>query len=245
MTNILWTFEYRITQLQPDMLLAVGIVFCALGLFLWLGGLGFKKIMYTIAGAFFGAFCTLLITAANPLLGAALIGIFALLALKLQESFFMVVASAFAAALGFYLLIRPYYQSSNNLLLIMRQLAVDIPFYNWPILAAMIALPFAVISWPSTSAVFNSAAGAVMMLVGTIIFLLYSGFEVFGHLKTRTELYIEAFGAATILGSVIQTMLLPKISTRFAAVKGAKAKRTKVKKGDAGAVEKTVTWRTS
>ena len=84
MTNLLWTFQNRITHLQPSLLLTLGVVTIAAGLFVWLGGLGFKKIVFVVIGVFLGAFCTLFSSGTNLFLAAAIIGICALLALALQ-----------------------------------------------------------------------------------------------------------------------------------------------------------------
>ena len=141
MTNLLWTFQNRVTHLQPSLLLTLGVVTIAAGLFVWLGGLGFRKIAFVAIGLFFGAFCTLFSSDTNLFLAAAIIGICALLALKLQETFLVLVASAFVAVIGYFLLIRPYFRPSGNILAVIRQLTIGVPYYNWPILLAVTALP--------------------------------------------------------------------------------------------------------
>ena len=230
--------------MQPSLLLILAAVTIAAGLFVWLGGLGFKKIMFVVAGVFFGAFCTLFSSDTNLFLAAAIIGICAMLALTLQETFLVLIASALAAVIGYSILIRPYFRPSGNILAVIRQLTIGVPYYNWPILLALTAVPFAAVSWQGASALFSSAAGTTLILAGTIMALLNFGYPAVGYMTTRQDIYIEIFVAATILGTIAQLWLLPKISTLFVAAK-AKVEKVKARKGDAGATAKTATWRTA
>lgn len=234
--------------MQPSLLLTLAVVTITVGLFVWLGGFGFRKIMFVVAGAFFGAFCTLFSSGSNPFLAAALIGIFALLALKLQDTFLILVASAFAAVIGYSILVRPYFRPSGDIMSVIRQLAIGVPYYNWPILLAITALPFAAISCQGASALFSSAAGTTLILAGTTMALLNFEYPAVGYLTTRQDIYIAIIALATILGTIAQLWLLPKISSRFAAVKQAsrtKVKKAKARKGDAEATAKSTTWRTA
>ena len=138
--------------MQPSLLLTLAVVTIAAGLFVLLGGFGFKKVMFVVTGLFFGAFCTLFSSGTNLFLAAAVIGIFALIALKLQDTFLVLIASAAAAVIGYLVLIRPYFLPSSNILAVIRQFTISVPYYNWPLLVAVTALPFAVISWQGASA---------------------------------------------------------------------------------------------
>jgi hypothetical protein len=108
-------------------------------------------------------------------------------------------------------------------------------------------LPFAVVSWQSASAILSSAAGTILILAGTVMALLDFGYPAIGYLNAKQDIYIAILALATIVGTLIQLWLLPKISTRFAAVRQAKdnVKKVKTRKGDTGVTAKTVTWRTS
>jgi hypothetical protein len=230
------------------MLLTLAVVTIAIGLFVWLGGFGFKKTMYTLAGACVGAFCTLLMSGHNLPMAAAIIGICAVLGLYMQESFLMLVASAVAAVIGYHYLIAMHYRSSSNLIVVMRQLAFDVPYYNWPILLAIIALPFAAVSWRGASALFSAAAGTIIILAGTLMIFLDFGYPAIGYLSAERDIYLGVIALTTIVGIFVQLLLLPKISSRFAAAKQAakvKAKKAKAQKADDEVVEKAVTWRTS
>jgi len=247
MTNLLWTFQHRVTQLEPSLLLTFAGITIAAGLFIWLGGLGLKKIMFFVIGVFSGAFCTLFSSEINWYLAAAVIGICALLALKLQDTFFILIASALAAVIGYFLLVRPYFRPSSNLLSVVRQLTMGVPFYNWPILLAMTALPFAAVSRPDASALFSSAAGTTLILAGTTMALLNYGYPALGYITARQNIYVAIIALATILGTIVQLQLLPKISKRFVAIK-AKVKKVKARNSDIEPAAKTAkikTWRTA
>jgi len=230
--------------LQPSLLLTLAAVTIAAGLFVWLGGLGFRKIMFVAIGLFFGAFCTLLSSGTNLFLAAAIIGICAMLALTLQETFLVLIASALAAGIGYFLLIRPYFHPSSNILAVIRQLTIGVPYYNWPILLALTAVPFVAASWLGASALFSSAAGTILILAGTIMALLNFDYPAVGYMTTRQDIYIAIIALATILGTIAQLWLLPKISTLFVAVK-VKVKKVKARKRDTEATAKTSTWRTA
>jgi hypothetical protein len=244
MTSLLWTFQNRVTHLQPPLLLTLAVVTIAAGLFVWLGGLGYKKIMFAAVGVFFGAFCTLFSSNTNLFLAAAVIGICALLALKFQDTFFILVASAIAAVIGYSTLVRPYFRPSNNIWAVIRQVAIGVPYYNWPMLLAITALPFTVISWAGASALFSSAAGTILILAGTIMALLNFDYPAIGYMTNRQDIYTAGIALVTILGTIAQLWLLPKISTQFVAAK-AKVKKVKTRNGDIEPAAKSATWRTS
>ena len=251
MIEYLWTFQYRINGLQPHLLLTMAFVAFAVGLFLWLGGIGFRRIMFALVGAACGAACAIPVTGSNLMLGAALVGAGALLALKFQENFLTVMASIFALVYGFSVLIRPYFNPNGELIAVVRQLTIGVPYYNWPILLFVIALPLAAGAsyWRATSAILCSAAGAAVMLAGVIMLLVRSGIAAAGFISTKREFFLEIFLAVAVLGAISQLLLLPKLGCRFEAARKAvktRAKRTKKDRKDDGISTSTFSaWRTS
>jgi hypothetical protein len=246
MTNLLSTFQSRVTHLQPSLLLTLAAVTTASGLFVLLGGLGFKKVMFVLTGLFFGAFCTLFSSGTNMFLAASVIGIFALTALKLQDTFLVLIASAAAAVIGYLALIRPYFLPSSNILAVIRQFTISVPCYNWPLLVAVTALPFVIASWQGASALFTSAAGAILVLAGTVMALLNFGYPAVGYITTKQDICVAVLALATIAGAIIQLWLLPEINVLFTAARNAaKTKKVKAGKGDAAEKPKIATWRTA
>jgi len=226
------------------LLLTLAAITIAAGLFVWLGGFGYKKIMFATVGVFFGAFCTLFSSGTNWYLAAAVIGICALLALKFQDTFFILVASALAAAIGYSTLVRPYFRPSSDIMAVMRQLAIGVPYYNWPMLLAITALPFTVVSWTGASALFSSAAGTTLIMAGTIMALLNFGYPAIGYMNTKRDIYFAVIALATIIGTLVQLWLMPKISKRFVAAR-AKVKKVKAKNDNIEPAVKSRTWRTA
>jgi len=247
------TFEHRVTGLPSHLLLATAAVAIAAGLFALLGGLGYRKVMFAIIGAYCGAVCTIFTSGSNLFLAVALVGAGVLLALKLQDVFLTLTTSIFAAIYGFSILIRPYFNPSGELISIVRQLTIEVPFYNWPILLVLIVTPLAASAafWQGASVVLCSAAGAAMLLASTILLLVRSGFAAVGHISSKRELYLELFIAVTVVGALVQLLLLPKISSRLAIAKeAAKTKAKRAKKGKSDDVEnqpapRSTAWRTS
>ena len=251
MIDILWQFEKHLARFQPHLLLAMAVITVAAGLFIYLGGLGFRKTMFAVIGTYFGIEFALLTAGFNIMLVLAFAGVGVLLALKLQDSFLVLIASIFAVVYGFSVLIRPYFSPSDELISIIRQLTIGVPYYNWPILIALTALPVAVSSssWRVCSAILCSAAGTVIIFAGSIMLSKYAGIAGVAHIAGRPENYLGLFVAVTAVDACVQLFILPKISSRFAAAKEsvkAKARRARKRKTDeSGAESKKTAWRTA
>ena len=253
MIEFLRIFEHRVTGLPSHLLLAMAMVAIAAGLFAWLGGLGYRKVMFAIIGACCGAACTIFADSSNLPLTAAMAGAGVLLGLRFQDSFLALMASIFAAVYGFSILIRPYYNPSSELIVMIRQLTIDVPYYNWPILLALSVVPLGASAafWQGTSAVLCSAAGAALLLTGVILLLVRSGFAAVGHISTKRDIYLEIFIAVTVVGAIVQLLLLPRISSRLtiakeaAKIKAKRAQKSKPDDSDGQSVPKSTAWRTS
>jgi hypothetical protein len=161
------------------------------------------------------------------------------------------MASIFALVYGFSVLIRPYFNPQGELIAVVRQLTIGVPYYNWPILLFVIALPLAAGAsyWRATSAILCSAAGASVMLAGVIMLLVRNGIAAAGFISTKREFFLEIFLAITILGAIMQLLLLPKLGCRIEAARKAvkaKVKRTKKDQKDDGIpTSKSSAWRTA
>jgi hypothetical protein len=250
MIDFLWKIEHRLTGLNSHLLLAMAIVTIAAGLFALLGGLGFKRILFAVIGAYFGVVFSIFVSGPNLMLTLAIAGTCILLALKLQNGFLALIASIFGALYGFSVLISPYFFLRGELFAIVRQFFIGVPYYHWPILLAVVALPFAASSsyWNQTSAILCSASGASMLVLASMMLMLHSGFGAMAHISIKRELYLEIFAAVVIVGSLVQLFLLPKISSRLAIAKESaklRAKRAKKFSTDDTPAPKSTTWRTA
>jgi hypothetical protein len=110
MVEIFKSFEQVAVRLSPIVLVLPGLTSAALGLFIWLGGLGFRMLLLALMGAVTGAFCSLWMVGQNPaamlllgLLGTAMAVVFqrfftaALLGALAGIIVFLVVAWPFLA----------------------------------------------------------------------------------------------------------------------------------------------------
>jgi len=101
MVVILKSFEDVATKLSPIILVLPGLTAMALGLFLWLGGLGFRRLLLAVVGVLTGVFCALCVVGEN-LAAMALAGLaVAFLAVIFQRFFAAVVLGALAGAGAF------------------------------------------------------------------------------------------------------------------------------------------------
>lgn len=114
MLEILKNFESAMSGtewLGSRILLGVGIAIVLLGLVIWLGGLGLRKVLSVIAGAAAGGITFYLVVgrgSAPALIAAAVTGIFAL---EFERGFIAVFAAIMAIALGLSFQIGPHIEN--------------------------------------------------------------------------------------------------------------------------------------
>jgi hypothetical protein len=112
MLNCLRNFEQSALSFSPIVLVGLGLAAVLAGLFLWLGGLGFRKIVAAILGTVSGSICGFFIIGHNiaALVSAA---IAAVIAVIFERIFITVLAAGLAAALGLAILAGPDIEKSN------------------------------------------------------------------------------------------------------------------------------------
>jgi len=117
MVDILKNFEQMAGRFSPLVLIAPGLLITVLGLFVWLGGLGFRRALLALVGAVTGALCALLIapqstgviflaSLATALLGAAF-----------QRLFAALLLGALSFAVTFGIVARPFLQEYRGSLI--------------------------------------------------------------------------------------------------------------------------------
>jgi len=107
MVEILKSFERAATQFRPIVMVLPGLAMTGLGLFIWLGGLGFRRLLLALVGIVAGAFCSLWVipqNAAAMLLGG-MAGAF--VAVILERFFSAALLAALAGCFAFVLLAWP------------------------------------------------------------------------------------------------------------------------------------------
>jgi hypothetical protein len=252
MTSILWTFQHQLSGIRLPFILAIAIVTFAAGLFVLLGGLGFRRILFVVIGAYCGGAFIISGKCPNLLLAIASVGICAVLAVFLQDAFLVLIVSLFAAVYGYLTLISPYVNTSGELVSVMRDLTIGVPFYNWPILLALVAAPVAAkATWfQGTSAALSAIAGTLMLFAAGFMLYFHSSIAPKTNLYVNNEIILAIFVGLAVLGTCLQMFVLPRLSKRIADSKEfakMRAKRSKKNKpGETGPpVPKTTTWRTA
>ncbi|MHC4461114.1 MAG: hypothetical protein ACYS30_06725 [Planctomycetota bacterium] len=110
MLEIAQNFEQMSVRLSPIVLIVPGLTAVIVGLFVWLAGLRFRRVIVAVLGAFSGSICGLFIIGRNVMAAAALAVVAALIAATLHRVFIAILAACLAAALGFAVgyLVKPY-----------------------------------------------------------------------------------------------------------------------------------------
>ncbi|MBN2269558.1 MAG: hypothetical protein JXN61_03030 [Sedimentisphaerales bacterium] len=108
MVDTLQSFEQACGRLSPLVLIGPGIAALVIGLFVWLGGVGFRNWLLGIAGGLSGVLLGFFVFGLSPLLTAAFAGIAAAGAAAFQRLFIAVLAGVLSSAIGFCLLAGPY-----------------------------------------------------------------------------------------------------------------------------------------
>ena len=110
MIEIFQNFEQMTGRFSPSVLIGSGVVILILGLLIWLGGLGLRKIFISLAGLGGGVVVGLFVVGRN-LFSASLSGaLAALIALIFEKVFVVLLAAALAAAVAFAVLSEPYFE---------------------------------------------------------------------------------------------------------------------------------------
>ena len=114
MIEIFQNFEQVASRFNPSVLVGSGVAILILGLLIWLGGLGLRKILFSLAGLGGGIVFGLFVVGRN-IFSALFSGAFAaLIALIFEKVFVVLLAAALAAAVAFTVLAEPYFEQAET-----------------------------------------------------------------------------------------------------------------------------------
>ena len=113
MLEILLNFEEASARLSPTVLVGPGLTAVLIGLFVWLGGLGLRKLLVAVTGAVSGGVCGYLVVGHNIIAAIGLAAVAAVIAVILERLFIAILAGALAAVLGFVVLATLYNDKDN------------------------------------------------------------------------------------------------------------------------------------
>ena len=112
MLESLQNFERAAASFSPTALIGSGTAAVLFGLFLWVGGLGFRRILVGILGAVSGSICGFFIIGHN-LVALVLAAIAAFIAVIFERLFITILAASLAAAFSLIILACPYIEKSD------------------------------------------------------------------------------------------------------------------------------------
>lgn len=115
MLEILQNFERTSRGLNPSVLLGIGLTAVTIGLFLWLGGLKFKKIFISITAASAGYACGIYIIDANFIVSIIIAAVAVSAALLFERTFIALLAALLITTVSFVVLSRPYIDDSISI----------------------------------------------------------------------------------------------------------------------------------
>jgi len=114
MIGIFQNFEQVAARFNPSVLICSGVAILILGLLLWLGGLGLRKVLFSLVGLGGGILVGLFVVGRN-FFSASFLGAFAaLIALIFEKVFVVLVSAALAAAVAFTVLAEPYFEQAET-----------------------------------------------------------------------------------------------------------------------------------
>jgi hypothetical protein len=114
MLEIARQLERTAVWFNPVVLIGPGLACVLLGLFVWLGGLGFRRALVAIVGAVSGGICGFFISGRNIVPATVSAGLAAVIAIMLERIFIAILAGVLAAIIGFAVLAGPYIENAGG-----------------------------------------------------------------------------------------------------------------------------------
>jgi len=100
--------------LSPVVLVGPGLVCVIAGLFIWLGGLGFRKLLVTVAGAICGGVFGFFAIGENIVSAVFMAALIAAIAIVFERLFIAILTAALAAVFAFVVLAGQYVENSQG-----------------------------------------------------------------------------------------------------------------------------------
>ncbi len=114
MLEIFQNFEQAALRFAPLTLIVPGLATIIVGLFVWLGGLGFRRLLITLVGAISGGACGFFLFSRNIISATVAAGLAALIAIIFERLFFIILAAALVAVFAFAVLAGPYIEKPSG-----------------------------------------------------------------------------------------------------------------------------------
>lgn len=204
------------------------------GLFVWLGGLGFKRVLMAIAGAAGGAAVGYFAIVRGLLPAAVSAVVAAGIAALFERVFIALLAAITIAIIGATILVGPRIHAENavdeseggeetvesdesieqptaylsDLGGEIRQVFSEVPRYQWVIigLITVIVLVAGFVFRRLAAATCFSALGTLLIATGLIVLLLYTGATPLSRVGSRPLMYVGIFAGMATFGAVEQLL---------------------------------------
>ena len=226
MFEIAKNFEQAAGQFSPIILACAGVAALLLGLFVWLGGLGFRRLLLVLAGAVAGFIWGFFLVGPNIMFAVLLAGLVAAVVVLFERIFIPVVAAGLVVVFAFAFLAEQYMAPGDSL----KQVCMQMPAESRAIIAAsgVTSIAAGFFFGRLTSAFCYAASGVVLIFAGMISILLYKGALPISSISSRPSFYAAVFAAMIVFGTVEQLLLC-----RYTKKKSAEKKPTnKNKEGE-------------
>ncbi len=209
MLEIARNLEQIAARFNAIVLVGTGLAAVLAGLFVWLGGLGFRKVLAAIVGAVSGGICGFFIIGRNIIPVMALASLAAVIAVIFERIFITILTAAIAAVFCFAVLVYPYIENTPDFNTQIKRASLQMPTYNWAIIAVLAAIFIAggFFLWRLTSALCCAALGTLLIFTGMILLLLYKGAAPVSGIYGRSSLYAAVFITMTAFGTIEQLLL--------------------------------------
>ena len=246
----------------PLYVIAPGSAAVAVGLLVWLGGFGIKRVLMGIAGAAVGFALGYFVIGRGEILPAAIVaGVAAIFAALLDRVFIAHFLSLLAFVIGFIVLIGPHINVENvqiesnawdataesqesaeqlqAYLLEMRDTIKEVfskvPVYKWAILVliTVIFLAIGFVFRRLAGAAFFSVLGTLLIAVGMASLLLYKGAAPLSRVGKRPWMYVGIFAGMAAFGTIVQLLFC-----RGGLIKPAKKSNVEDDDDEAGKVKR-------
>jgi hypothetical protein len=239
MLEIAQYFEQVTAGFRPIVLIASGLAAVLVGLFIWLGGLGVRRVLLAVVGAITGGICGFFIIGLNIASALILAAGAAIIAIMFEKIFITILAASLAAVFGFAVLAKPYTEISADFSTEIKRACLQMPLYCWAIIVALavIFILAGFFLWRLTSALCCATLGTFLIFTGMILLLLYKGAAPISSLYSRAPFYAAIFAAMTAFGTMEQLLLCQRAKEKL-------TRRKETNKGKKGPHETRMSWRT-
>jgi hypothetical protein len=261
MLEVVEHFECVAVRLSPIVLVLPGLVLAVLGLFVWLGGLGFRRVLMGIVGTLFGGLGAFSLAKGNLIATVSAAMAWAFIGVIFQR-FFAVVLLGLIGAVGAFLVLAwpapgaepamfsvgqaPEGQAlaaGESLEIVeshwldleekVREAGREMVKARWALvaLAALVMLGLGIALRRFGVALACATVGTVLVFVGLVLLLMFKGSEPVTYIESRPAFFGIVFACMVAFGTLEQFVLCRRAERREAKARAPKDDEHESKRG--------------